>query len=88
MNETFENYLFRANQLRQSGKLDEKIAAASKAIELGSNRAVFHCQLGLYLEHQQDLDGAIMAYARAVQLEPKLIAAFCHLEAVWTKQKI
>lgn len=72
---------------RQS-KLYEAIAAARKAIELEANRAQFYYQLGLHFEYKLDLNGAIMAYARAVQLDPSLTEAACELEGVLTKQEV
>lgn len=72
---------------RQS-KLYEAIATVRKAIELEVNRAEFYYQLGLYLEYKLDLNGAIVAYTRAVQLDPSLTEASCKLEVVLTKQEV
>ena len=69
------------------GKLDEAIAASIQAIELKPNQAIFHYQLGLYLERKLDLDSASEAYLRALILEPKFTQASCRLELVWTQQE-
>ena len=79
------SYHYSGKALFAQGQLDGAIAAARMAIEFEPHQAVFHYQLGLYLEEKLDLDGAISAYLCALQLKPTLTEAYFQLEGVWEK---
>ena len=80
------SYHYSGKALFEQGKLEEAIASSQIAIDFEPYQALFQYQLGLYLEHQQDLDGAMSAYLRALQLKPTFAEAYFHLEGVWEKQ--
>jgi tetratricopeptide (TPR) repeat protein len=78
------------NALQKKGKLDEAVAAFSKAVQLKPNFPEAHYNLGNALKQKQRLDEAITAYSKAIQLKPDLavihfslgevLAAKCRLD--------
>lgn len=72
--------------LGQLGQLDEARALVEEAIARDGRRAAFHNTLGNILKAQGAARAAMRAYARALELEPKMIGAsfnlgLIHLEA-------
>ncbi|MGK7950242.1 MAG: tetratricopeptide repeat protein [Xenococcaceae cyanobacterium] len=66
-NETEDNCLARANQLRQEGKLDEAIAAYQKAMEITpENSSRILAKLARVMMSQGNIEGAVTAYQKAI----------------------
>ncbi|MGK7950229.1 MAG: glycosyltransferase [Xenococcaceae cyanobacterium] len=75
-NETIENYIDHANQLRQEGKLDEAIAEYHRAIEIDPNSYQSYHYIGETLAQKDELDAAANYYNLALQINPEFFWSY------------
>lgn len=73
--ERFEGYMLRGLFERHRGRADEAIAMFEKSSSLAGTIAFPHLLLGMMLEQRNDLNGAMLAYGRALRAEPDNIDA-------------
>jgi tetratricopeptide (TPR) repeat protein len=67
------------------GRLDDAIAAYTRAIDLDPNYALSHNGLGTVYRELGRLDDAIAAYKRAIELDPNYATPRSSLAAVYRK---
>lgn len=76
--EHFGSYVGLGKSLEKLGHLDEAIAAYRRASELAPQADWIHYRLGEVLQQrtQMDLEGAIVSYRRAIELNPDDVQAY------------
>ena len=85
-NETVEDCLDRANQLRQSGELDEAIAVYQRAIKLDPNSYQSYHYMGETLAQKGELEAAANSYNLALEINPDFFWSYHCLGKVLLKQ--
>ncbi|MDJ0689952.1 MAG: glycosyltransferase [Xenococcaceae cyanobacterium MO_188.B32] len=75
-NETVEDCIDKANQLRQEGKLDEAIALYQRAIELDPNSYQSYHYMGETLAQKDELEAAANFYNLALEINPEFFWSY------------
>lgn len=75
-NETIENYIDRANKLRQEGKLDEAITVYQRAIEIDPKSYQSYHYIGETLAQKDELDAAANFYNLALEINPEFFWSY------------
>ena len=83
---TRTNYLKKANQLEEAGKLNEAISIYKQAIELKPDNSQLYLGLAKAQTQQGDLNGAIAVYKQAIELKPDNPQLYLDLAKAQTQQ--
>jgi eukaryotic-like serine/threonine-protein kinase len=76
-----------ASALRDTGDLDEAIAAYKRAIEMDADLFMAHLGLGGVLDDKGLYDEAVAAFDQAIRIRPSESTPHCNLGVTFAKQK-